>query len=115
MGPAGNQPSQRKGVWEPLPAILYGYAVHPLSTGQRRDSLQDSKVNSDTRTPNGLKDQDDSCSNDMIVALDVGDDVYAFERYVPKGKEVQGIWYRGYILAVDFSPRISNFCFLFDH
>lgn len=95
MSPAGNQAPQRRGVWEPLPAILYGYAVHPLSTGQRRDSLQDSKVNGDSRRHSDVKDQDDSASNDMIVALDVGDDVYAFERYVPKAKEVDGIWYRG--------------------
>lgn len=29
------------------------------------------------------------------MALEVGDEVYAFEKYVPKGKECDGIWYRG--------------------
>lgn len=111
MGPAGSQASQRRGVWEPLPAILYGYAVHPLSTGQRRDSFRDSKVNSDSRRLSGVKDQEDTTANDMIVALDVGDDVYAFERYVPKAKEVDGIWYRGCVFAVDltfFAPYESR-------
>ncbi|KAF8521278.1 cytoplasmic protein [Hysterangium stoloniferum] len=99
MSPAGTQGSQRRGVWEPLPAILYGYAIHPLSTSQRRESLHDSKANGDSRTLNGVKDQEESASHEMIVALDVGDDVYAFERYVPKGKEADGIWYRGYVVC----------------
>lgn len=30
-----------------------------------------------------------------VVALEVGDEVYAFERYTPRDKEVEGIWYRG--------------------
>lgn len=30
-----------------------------------------------------------------VVALEVGDEVYAFEKYTPKGKEVEGVWYRG--------------------
>ena len=105
MGPAGNQASQRKGVWEPLPAILYGYAIHPLSTGQqRRDSFRDSKVNGESRRHSGVKDQEDDASNDMIVALDVGDDVYAFEHYLPKAKEVDGIWYRGYVSLPTWAP-----------
>lgn len=91
MGPAATQ-NQRRGVWEPLPAVLYGHAIHPLSNGQRRDSLHDSKVNSNGTSS---RHDEDSATNDMIVGLDVGDDVYAFERYVPKGKEVSGIWYRG--------------------
>ncbi|KAF8586680.1 hypothetical protein K439DRAFT_1340268 [Ramaria rubella] len=97
MGPTGNQTSLRRGVWEALPAILYGYAVHPLSTGQRRDSMRDSKANGDSKLG---KDQEEAASNEMIVALDVGDDVYAFERYVPQGKEVDGVWYRGYVVCI---------------
>lgn len=91
MSGPGNQASVRKGVWEPLPAILYGYAVHPLSPGQRRDSLQESKA------LNNGRDLEESAASEMIVGLDVGDEVYAFERYVPKGKEVDGVWYRGYV------------------
>lgn len=30
-----------------------------------------------------------------VVSLEVGDEVYAFEKYTPRGKEVEGVWYRG--------------------
>jgi dedicator of cytokinesis protein 3 len=30
-----------------------------------------------------------------VVSLEVGDEVYAFERYTPRDKEVEGVWYRG--------------------
>ncbi|KIJ49358.1 hypothetical protein M422DRAFT_161378 [Sphaerobolus stellatus SS14] len=90
MGAPGSQTSVRRGVWEPLPAILYGYAVHPLSPNQRKD---------ETKQASNGRDHEESASNEMIVTLDVGDDVYAFERYVPKGKETDGIWYRGYVVC----------------
>lgn len=91
MGPQGSgQGSQRRGVWEPLPAILYGYAIHPLTTGPGTSTEEDAlKLNG------AGKEDPDAAANEMIVALDVGDDVYAFERYAPKGKEVDGVWYRG--------------------
>jgi len=84
MGGKGNAAVARRGVWEPLPAILYGYAIHPLSSSSNRESKFGGN-------------EEPSGSELMIVELDVGDDVYAFERYVPKGKEVEGIWYRGYV------------------
>ena len=30
-----------------------------------------------------------------VISLEVGDEVYAFEKYIPRGKEVEGVWYRG--------------------
>lgn len=39
---------------------------------------------------------DDHLVHRDVVSLKVGDDVYAFERYTPRGKEVDGMWYRGY-------------------
>lgn len=94
--------SHRRGVWEPLPAVLYGHAIHPLSNGQQRDSLHDPKSNGGGSNNNG----ESSAANDMIVGLDVGDDVYAFERYVPKGKEVDGIWYRGSVFGKYTHPPL---------
>ncbi|GJJ06217.1 hypothetical protein Clacol_000407 [Clathrus columnatus] len=106
MGPAATQiQSQRRGVWEPLPAVLYGHAIHPLSNGQRGDSIHESKVGSNASSS---RNNEESAANDMIVGLDVGDDVYAFERYVPKGKEVDGIWYRGYVVCLSRCTDISQ-------
>lgn len=38
---------------------------------------------------------DDEEQNPYVVALEVGDEVYAFEEYTPKGNEADGVWYRG--------------------
>jgi dedicator of cytokinesis protein 3 len=37
--------------------------------------------------------------NREVVSLEVGDEVYAFEKYTPRGKETDGVWYRGYVPA----------------
>lgn len=42
--------------------------------------------------------------------MEVGDEIYAFEKYTPKGKEVEGIWYRGYaypFCELKFHPYIQ--------
>jgi hypothetical protein len=44
-----------------------------------------------------------------VVSLEVGDEVYAFEKYMPKGKEVEGIWYRGYVRS-SFAQAIDLMC-----
>jgi dedicator of cytokinesis protein 3 len=83
----------RKGVWEPLPLIAYGYAIHPLSTdAENRKSRPNGVHSADT-------DNHDSLASRDIVQLEVGDNVYAFEQYTPKAKETSGIWYRGYVHA----------------
>lgn len=75
----------RKGVWEPLPLIVYGYAVHPLVT------TADYRKSRSTGEP----DVNDLLAHKDIVPLEVGDNVYAFEQYTPKGSETNGVWYRG--------------------
>ncbi|KAH9916230.1 hypothetical protein B0H21DRAFT_828013 [Amylocystis lapponica] len=76
----------RKGVWEPLPLIVYGYAVHPLSPNRR-----DTKMSNRTR----LSSFTDASGEEHlvhrdVVSLEVGDNVYAFEKYIPRDKEVEG-------------------------
>ena len=77
----------RKGVWEPLPLIVYGYAIHPLSPySEYRKSKTNGSADADLHEFLAGKD---------IVPLELGDHIYAFEQYTPKGKETGGVWYRG--------------------
>jgi dedicator of cytokinesis protein 3 len=85
---------QRKGVWEPLPLMMYGYAVHPLSPA-RRDTRFSNRNRLSTVTEAST---DDPVAHRNVVALEVGDEVYAFEKYTPRGKEADGVWYRGYAI-----------------
>ncbi|KAL5528219.1 DCK1 [Sanghuangporus sanghuang] len=95
--------SQRRGVWEPLSLIVYGYAVHPLSPGQRdtRVSGRTARLSSVTEGSEG-----DFAHRD-VVSLEVGDEIYAFEKYTPKGKECEGVWYRGYVVCTTRRPPIN--------
>ena len=82
---------QRKGVWEPLPLIIYGYAVHPLSPVNRRDT----KLSSRTHISIWM----DASGDEHLVLKDVGspevrDTVYAFEEYVPWDEVIVGVRYR---------------------
>jgi len=86
--------SGKKGVWEPLPLIVYGYAVHPLSQS-RRDTHYSNRTRISAFTDVSATTDDPLVHRD-IVSLEVGDEIYAFEKYTPRGKEVEGIWYRGY-------------------
>ncbi|KAH9917284.1 cytoplasmic protein [Amylocystis lapponica] len=93
----------RKGVWEPLPLIVYGYAVHPLSPNRR-----DTKMSNRTR----LSSFTDASGEEHlvhrdVVSLEVGDNVYAFEKYIPRDKEVEGIWYRGYVVCTSRRPQVN--------
>lgn len=72
--------------WQALPLVVYGYAVHPLSPSRR-----DTRVRSARLSPVLSVDE----LNRDVVNLEVGDEVYAFEKYTPKGREVEGVWYRG--------------------
>lgn len=87
---------QRKGVWEPLPRFIYGYAVHSLSPS-RRDTRLSSRTRISTFTD---ASGDEHLVHRDVVSLEVGDEVYAFERYTPRDKEVEGVWYRGCVLGL---------------
>lgn len=95
--------SQRKGVWEPLPLIAYGYAVHPLSPSKRDTRISNRRPMS-TITEGSTEEH---AVHRDVVSLEVGDEVYAFEKYVPRGKEVEAVWYRGYVVCSARRPPIS--------
>lgn len=83
---------QCKGVWDPLPLIIYGYALHPLSPVNRRDTKLFSRTHISTWTD---ASGDEHLVHRDVVSLEVGHNVYAFEKYTPRDKEVEGVWYRG--------------------
>ncbi|OCH91820.1 cytoplasmic protein [Obba rivulosa] len=96
--------AQRKGVWEPLPLIVYGYAVHPLSPNRRDTKLSNrTRLSTFTESSTG----EDHLVHRDVVSLEVGDTVYAFEKYTPKDKEVEGIWYRGYVVCTSRRPQVN--------
>ncbi|KDQ57741.1 hypothetical protein JAAARDRAFT_194025 [Jaapia argillacea MUCL 33604] len=100
---ATGQPSgQRRGIWEPLPLIVYGYAIHPLSLSHR-----DTKISNRTRLSTVTENSIDNIANKDVVALEVGDEVYAFEKYTPRGKECDGVWYRGYVVCTTRQPPVN--------
>ncbi|THH15128.1 hypothetical protein EW146_g5303 [Bondarzewia mesenterica] len=90
----------RQGVWEPLPVIVYGYAVHPLSPSHR-DTRISHKYRTSTAT---AASSADSLVHRDVVSLEVGDQVYAFEKYTPKGKETEGICY---VVCTTRRPPVS--------
>ncbi|KAG5646304.1 hypothetical protein DXG03_003901 [Asterophora parasitica] len=91
-------------MWEPLPLIVYGYATHPL-TPSRRDTRISSRNRLSTVTENST---DDNLVHRDVVSLEVGDEVYAFEKYTPRSKEpVEGVWYRGYVVCTTRRPPVK--------
>ncbi|KAH9176763.1 C2 domain in Dock180 and Zizimin proteins-domain-containing protein [Lactarius sanguifluus] len=93
----------RGGIWEPLPSIIYGYAVHPLSPSHR-----DTRISNRPRLSTVTEaSTTESFIHRDVVALEVGDEVYAFEKYIPRGKETEGIWYRGYVVCTTRRPPVS--------
>ncbi|KAJ7675067.1 cytoplasmic protein [Mycena rosella] len=90
-------------MWEPLPLIVYGYAVHPLSPS-RRDTRFSARNRLSTVTESST---DDHLVHRDVVSLEVGDEVYAFEKYTPRAKEVEGIWYRGYVVCTTRRPPVT--------
>ncbi|KAH9046876.1 hypothetical protein EDB84DRAFT_1557919 [Lactarius hengduanensis] len=90
-------------IWEPLPSIIYGYAVHPLSPSHR-----DTRISNRPRLSTVTEaSTTESFIHRDVVALEVGDEVYAFEKYIPRGKEADGIWYRGYVVCTTRRPPVS--------
>ncbi|EIW63135.1 cytoplasmic protein [Trametes versicolor FP-101664 SS1] len=100
----GGTAGPRKGVWEPLPLIIYGYAVHPLSPVNRRDTKLSSRTHISTFTD---ASGDEHLVHRDVVSLEVGDNVYAFEKYTPRDKEVEGVWYRGYVVCTSRRPQVN--------
>ncbi|KAF5386256.1 hypothetical protein D9615_002431 [Tricholomella constricta] len=91
-------------MWEPLPLIVYGYATHPL-TPSRRDTRISSRNRLSTVTEAST---DDNLVHRDVVSLEVGDEVYAFEKYTPRSKEpVEGVWYRGYVVCTTRRPPVT--------
>ncbi|KAF7376035.1 hypothetical protein MSAN_00018300 [Mycena sanguinolenta] len=90
--------------WEPLPLI--GYMVMrftPLSPS-RRDTRFSARNRLSTVTESST---DDHLVHRDVVSLEVGDEVYAFEKYTPRGKEVEGVWYRGYVVCTTRRPPVT--------
>lgn len=91
-------------MWEPLPLIVYGYAIHPLTPFKRETRLS---------ARNRLSTVDEASDNDTqsvvhkdVVSLEVGDEVYAFEKYTPGPKDsTDGPWYRGFV-AFPIPPSV---------
>ncbi|KAF9456631.1 cytoplasmic protein [Collybia nuda] len=91
-------------MWEPLPFIVYGYATHPL-TPSRRDTRFSNRNRLSTVTEASTEDH--FILRD-VVSLEVGDEVYAFEKYTPRNKEpVEGPWYRGYVVCTTRRPPVT--------
>ncbi|KDR75412.1 hypothetical protein GALMADRAFT_249465 [Galerina marginata CBS 339.88] len=91
-------------MWEPLPLIVYGYAVHPL-TPSRRETRHSSRNRLSTVTEASTDDH--SVMRD-VVTLEVGDEIYAFEKYTPSPRDqVEGVWYRGYVLCTTRRPPVT--------
>ncbi|KAG6857266.1 hypothetical protein H0H87_007099 [Tephrocybe sp. NHM501043] len=91
-------------MWEPLPLIVYGYAIHPLSPSRR-----DTRISTRNRlsTVTSASNDGDLVHRD-VVSLEVGDEVYAFEKYTPRSKEpVEGEWYRGYVVCTTRRPPVT--------
>ncbi|KAJ7594838.1 C2 domain in Dock180 and Zizimin proteins-domain-containing protein [Mycena floridula] len=92
-------------MWEPLPFIVYGYAVHPLTPSRRdtRFSNRNRPLSSVTEVST-----DEHYVYRDVVSLEVGDEVYAFEKYTPTlAREVDGVWYRGYVVCTTRRPSVN--------
>lgn len=51
---------------------------------------------------------DDHFINRDVVSLEVGDEIYAFEKYTPRNRDVDGPWYRGYAICLYKLKENSN-------
>ncbi|KAG9123502.1 hypothetical protein FRC07_014863 [Ceratobasidium sp. 392] len=85
--------------WEPLPLLLYGFAVHSLSPTSPSD-----RPGSSVGPPRLELDAipEHAPRNPHLARLDVGDEIYAFE--VWRGERDGQTWYRGYIVCTSNTP-----------
>ncbi|KAG9102699.1 hypothetical protein FRC06_001407 [Ceratobasidium sp. 370] len=82
--------------WEPLPLLLYGFAVHSLNPNPDRPA---SSVGPPRLELDAIPEY--APHNPHLARLDVGDEIYAFE--VWRGEDKQ-TWYRGYIVCTSNTP-----------
>ncbi|KAF6760011.1 cytoplasmic protein [Ephemerocybe angulata] len=91
-------------MWEPLPLIVYGYAVHPLSPSRRETGYARNRLSTVTEA------SADEHTFSNVVNLEVGDEVYAFEKYTA-AHGVEGEWYRGcvtvYVVCTTRRPPVT--------
>lgn len=92
-------------TWKPLPVIVYGFAIHPLTSSSASSSDPSQRPPGRLSTVLELEHEEDD-ANPYVVALEVGDEVYAFEEYV--GEEDNGAWYRGSVLFFRLAFRSSK-------
>lgn len=86
---------------------MYGYAIHPL-TPSRRDARLSSRNNNRLSTVTEASTESHAANRD-VVSLEVGDEVYAFEKYTPSAREsVEGDWYRGYVVTTTRRPSVNR-------
>jgi dedicator of cytokinesis protein 3 len=77
--------------------IVYGFAIHPLPASSSSSDPNNQRSNGRLSTVLELEHEEEDV-NPYVVALEVGDEVYAFEEYVGNGRpgdEAKGAWYRG--------------------
>ena len=102
-------------MWEPLPLIVYGYAIHPLSPFKRETR---SSVRNRFSTATEASTDDQSSLLRDVVSLEVGDEVYAFEKYTPSAKDIiDGPWYRECVhcpLLCSWTQSPVQVCRLYD-
>ena len=72
--------------------FIYGYAVQLFSPANCIDVSLSSRAHISAWTD---ASGDEHLVHRDVVSLEVGDNVYAFEKYTPRDKEVEGVWYRG--------------------
>lgn len=95
-------------VWKPLPVIVYGFAIHPLSSSSSGSNDPNKPQNGRLSTVMELEHEEED-ANPYVVALEVGDEVYAFEEYVgavPNNDE-KSLWYRGYVVCSPRHPLVT--------
>lgn len=95
-------------VWKPLPVIVYGFAIHPLSSSSSANNDPNQRPNGRLSTVLELEHEEDD-ANPYVVALEVGDEVYAFEEYVGNARsdDSRGTWYRGYVVCSPRHPLVT--------
>ena len=99
----------RIGIWEPLPAIIYAVVIHPLEllknaegyTIRPEDLGIDPPEHGDTNALQTLPEDlepEDPVANPHLVPLEIGDEIYAFEKFVPDVRH-GAEWYKGWALS----------------
>ncbi|KDQ21902.1 hypothetical protein BOTBODRAFT_169082 [Botryobasidium botryosum FD-172 SS1] len=95
------------GVWEPLPYIIYGFAIHSLTPNDPRISVYRKSV-----YPNDYDGASESTGgpapeNPFQATLEVGDEVYAFEKFTLPESRGGNTWYRGYVVSTSRQHTVS--------